>query len=123
MLPYGELKLIAPSVIDAAKRASVPVVVHYDHGLTFGRCIEALKLGFSSVMYDGSAKPYEQNLAETREIVKIANAFGATVEGEIGHVGEAASEDNLLTDMYTTPDEAQAYLEATGCYRLCARRL
>lgn len=114
LLPYGELKLIAPSVIDAAKRASVPVVVHYDHGLTFGRCIEALKLGFSSVMYDGSAKPYEQNLAETREIVKIAHAVGATVEGEIGHVGEAASEDNLLTDMYTTPEEARAYLEATG---------
>lgn len=114
LLPYGELKLIAPSVIDAAKRASVPVVVHYDHGLTFGRCIEALKLGFSSVMYDGSAKPYEQNLAETREIVKIAHAFGATVEGEIGHVGEAASGDNLLTEMYTTPEEAQAYLKATG---------
>ena len=113
LLPYGELKLIAPSVIEAAKRASVPVVVHYDHGLTFGRCIEALKLGFSSVMYDGSAKPYEQNLAETREIVKIAHAFGATVEGEIGHVGEAASGDNLLTEMYTTPEEAQAYLEAT----------
>ena len=114
LLPYGELKLIAPSVIAAAKRAKVPVVVHYDHGLTFGRCIEALKLGFSSIMFDGSAKPYEQNIAETRETVKIAHAFGATVEGEIGHVGEAAKEDNLLTDMYTTPEEAKAYLEATG---------
>ena len=114
LLPYGELKLIAPSVIAAAKRAKVPVVVHYDHGLTFGRCIEALKLGFSSIMFDGSAKPYEQNIAETREMVKIAHAFGATVEGEIGHVGEAAKEDNLLTDMYTTPEEAKAYLEATG---------
>ena len=114
LLPYGELKLIAPSVIAAAKRAKVPVVVHYDHGLTFDRCIEALKLGFSSIMFDGSAKPYEQNIAETREMVKIAQAFGATVEGEIGHVGEAAKEDNLLTDMYTTPEEAKAYLEATG---------
>lgn len=114
LLPYGELKLIAPSVIAAAKRAKVPVVVHYDHGLTFDRCIEALKLGFSSVMFDGSAKPYEQNISETREMVKIAHAFGATVEGEIGHVGEAAKEDNLLTDMYTTPEEAKAYLEATG---------
>lgn len=65
-------------------------------------------------MFDGSAKPYEQNIAETREMVKIAHAFGATVEGEIGHVGEAAKEDNLLTDMYTTPEEAKAYLEATG---------
>ena len=114
LLPYGELKLIAPSVIAAAKRAKVPVVVHYDHGLTFDRCIEALKLGFSSIMFDGSAKPYEQNIAETREMVKIAHAFGATVEGEIGQVGEAAKEDNLLTDMYTTPEEAKAYLEATG---------
>ena len=114
LLPYGELKLIAPSVIAAAKRAKVPVVVHYDHGLTFDRCIEALKLGFSSIMFDASAKPYEQNIAETREMVKIAHAFGATVEGEIGHVGEAAKEDNLLTDMYTTPEEAKAYLEATG---------
>lgn len=114
LLPYGELKLIAPSVIAAAKRAKVPVVVHYDHGLTFDRCIEALKLGFSSIMFDGSAKPYEQNIAETREMVKIAYAFGATVEGEIGHVGEAAKEDNLLTDMYTTPEEAKAYMEATG---------
>ena len=114
LLPYGELKLIAPSVIAAAKRAKVPVVVHYDHGLTFDRCIEALKLGFSSIMFDGSAKPYEQNIAETREMVKIAHAFGATVEGEIGHVGEAAKEDNLLTDMYTTAEEAKEYLNATG---------
>lgn len=113
LLPYGELKLIAPSVIAAAKRAKVPVVVHYDHGLTFDRCIEALKLGFSSIMFDGSAKPYEKNIAETREMVKIAHTFGATVEGEIGHVGEAAKEDNLLTDMYTTPEEAKAYLGAT----------
>ncbi len=114
LLPYGELKLIAPSVIAAAKRASVPVVVHYDHGLTFERCLEALQLGFSSVMFDGSAKPYEQNIAETREMVKIAHAFGATVEGEIGHVGEAAQGDESLENMYTTVAEAKEYLENTG---------
>lgn len=114
LLPYGELALIAPSVTAAAKRASVPVVVHYDHGLTFDRCMEALKLGFSSVMFDGSAKPYNENIECTREIVKIAHAFGATVEGEIGHVGEAASGDNSHTDMYTTADEAKQYLCDTG---------
>lgn len=114
LLPYGELQLIAPSVIAAAKRAKVPVVVHYDHGLTFDRCMEALKLGFSSVMFDGSAKDYETNLAETCEIVKIAHSFGATVEGEIGHVGNAIDGDEDLTDMYTTPEEAQAYINATG---------
>lgn len=114
LLPYGELKLIAPSIIEKAANATVPVVVHYDHGLTFDRCLEALKLGFSSVMFDGSAKPYEQNIEETKEIVKIAHALGATVEGEIGRVGEAAKEDNLLTEMYTTPREAEEYLKATG---------
>lgn len=114
LLPYGELKLIAPSIIAAAKRASVPVVVHYDHGLTFERCMEALQLGFSSVMFDGSAGDYETNIKETREVVRIAHAFGATVEGEIGHVGDAGAGDNLLTDMYTTPREATEYLAATG---------
>ncbi|MBR2340677.1 MAG: class II fructose-bisphosphate aldolase [Clostridia bacterium] len=114
LLPYGELKLIAPSMIEAAKRSKVPVVVHYDHGLTFDRCIEALKLGFSSVMFDASQNDYETNIASTAEIVKIAHAFGASVEGEIGHVGNAmdSSEDNI--DMYTTPEEAEMFINSTG---------
>lgn len=114
LLPYGELKLIAPAVLAAAKRAKVPVVMHYDHGLTFDRCLEALSLGFSSVMFDGSAGDYDKNIADTKEIVKIAHSLGASVEGEIGHVGQAATEDNLSTDMYTTPEEAEAYVKATG---------
>ncbi|MBR2460851.1 MAG: class II fructose-bisphosphate aldolase [Clostridia bacterium] len=114
LLPYGELSLIAPSVIEAAKRASVPVVVHYDHGLTFARCMEALKLGFSSVMFDGSIGEYAENAAKTREIVKIAHAFGATVEGEIGHVGQAETGDGEVSDRYTTLAEAQQYLYDTG---------
>lgn len=114
LLPYGELDLIAPSVINAAKKASVPVVVHFDHGLTFDRCMQALKLGFSSVMYDGSVHPYDGNVKNTREIVKIAHSFGATVEGEIGHVGEAANSENTDEDLYTTVNEAKKYLCDTG---------
>ncbi len=114
LLPYGELNLIAPGLVAAAKRASVPVVVHYDHGLTYERTLEALRLGFTSVMFDASARPLARNLAETAEIVKIAHAFGATVEGEIGHVGEAAKGDETLADMYTTPEEARLFLAATG---------
>ena len=114
LLPYGELDLIAPSMIAAAKKSKVPVAVHYDHGLTFDRCMQALKLGFSSVMFDGSAGDYESNIADTRQIVKIAHSFGATVEGEIGHVGQTESCDNDATDMYTTPDEAVSFLDATG---------
>ena len=114
LLPYGELPLIAPALLAAAARATVPVVVHYDHGLTFEKTMEALKLGFTSVMFDASAKPYAENLAETAEVVKIAHAMGATVEGEIGHVGSAADGDDAKTDMYTTPAEAVAFQQATG---------
>ena len=114
LLPYGELDLIAPSIIAAAKRATVPVVVHYDHGLTFDRCMQALKLGFTSIMFDGSLGDEEKNIAETAEVVKIAHSFGATVEGEIGHVGQAASGDNAVTDSYTTPKEAEDFINKTG---------
>ena len=114
LLPYGELSLIAPSVIAAADRAKVPVVVHYDHGLTFERCMEALRLGFTSIMFDGSAGDYESNTAVTREVVRVSHAFGATVEGEIGHVGEAVTRDNATSDRYTTVKEAKAYLADTG---------
>ena len=114
LLPYGELSLIAPSVIAAADRAKVPVVVHYDHGLTFERCMEALRLGFTSIMFDGSAGDYESNTAVTREVVRVSHAFGATVEGEIGHVGEAFTCDNAPSDRYTTVNEAKAYLADTG---------
>ena len=113
LLPYGELSLIAPGLVSAAQNASVPVVVHYDHGLTFGRCMEALKRGFTSVMFDGSAKSYDENIAETKEIVRIAHAIGASVEGEIGHVGDNGDEDDGA-DMYTEPAEAVEYLSATG---------
>lgn len=114
LLPYGELKLIAPSLVAAAKRATVPVVVHYDHGLTFERCMEALELGFSSIMFDGSAGDEKENLRNTREMVRIAHAMGATVEGEIGHVGEAVSGDNEASDAYTTPEEAVSFVKETG---------
>lgn len=114
LLPHGDLKLIAPSIIAAAKRASVPVVVHYDHGLTFDRCMEALKLGFSSIMFDGSAGGAEENIRSTAEMVKIAHSLGVTVEGEIGHVGQADAGDNETSDMYTTPEEAVDFVNRTG---------
>ncbi len=111
LLPYGELRLISPSVVSAAKRAKVPVVVHYDHGLTFNRCMEAIQCGFSSVMFDGSTSDLEANIDATRQIVKIAHAFGCSVEAEIGHVGNA---DGSSADVLTTADEAYHFTTATG---------
>ena len=114
LLPFGELDLIAPSIVAKAKAAKVPVVVHYDHGLTVERCKQALSLGFSSIMFDGSANDYETNIKQTREMVEYAHKLGASVEGEIGHVGDATIGDNLATDRYTTIKEAKDFYEATG---------
>lgn len=118
LLPYGDLNLIAPGLINRAKNSTVPVVVHFDHGLTFNRCMEALNYGFSSVMFDGSEHPYEENIYQTREIVKIAHSMGASVEGEIGHVGSAEGSAEGSGDgdksQYTTVEEAVAYVKETG---------
>lgn len=114
LLPYGPLQLIGPAMINAAKRATVPVVVHFDHGLTKEKCMEALELGFTSIMFDGSAGKEEDNISLTREVVRIAHQMGASVEGEIGHVGTIGEDDADEVDMYTTPEEAVNFVKNTG---------
>lgn len=111
---YGDLKMIAPSLIEAAKRATVPVAVHYDHATTFEQCMESLQFGFSSVMYDGSFESMEDNIRHTAEIVKVAHAMGATVEGEIGCVGIAQNGDNAVSDLYTKVEDAVRFQNETS---------
>ncbi len=86
-LPYSPLYLIGPMMTAAAERASVPVAVHLDHGKTLNCVKEALKLGFTSVMCDGSELPIEENVALTKQVVALAAATGAAVEAEVGRVG------------------------------------
>ena len=113
---YGTLETYAAIVAAEAKKASVPVCVHYDHGLTFERCMEALKLGFTSVMYDCSTVSYEENVERVAEMVKICHAMGVTVEAELGHVGDNAGAGKLENpeDYYTDPDTALDYITRTG---------
>ena len=115
LLPYMELKRVAGYLIPMAKEASVPVCVHYDHGLTFERCMEALRLGFTSVMYDCSTAGYEENLDKVREMVEICHAMDVTVEGELGHVGDNSGSGKLdnPSDYFTDPDLAGEYVEKT----------
>ena len=116
LLPVMPLERVAEYLIPMAEKARVPVAVHYDHGLTFDRCMEALKLGFSSVMYDCSSAPYEQNVSRVAEMVRICHAMGVTVEGELGHVGdnEGAGKLNNPEDWYTDPAMAADYVHRTG---------
>lgn len=116
LLPAMELERVAEYLIPMAKKASVPVCVHYDHGLTFERCMEALKLGFTSIMYDCSISGYEENVTRVSEMVKICHAMGATVEGELGHVGDNEGVGKLEnpSDYYTNPEKAKDFVQRTG---------
>lgn len=116
LLPVMSLEHVAEYLIPMAKKASVPVCVHYDHGLTFEKCMEALHLGFTSVMYDCSTEDYEVNIAKVAEMVKICHAMGVTVEGELGHVGdnEGAGKVENPSDYFTNPDVALDYVQRTG---------
>lgn len=116
LLPAMDLERVAEYLIPMAEKASVPVCVHYDHGLTFERCMEALKLGFTSVMYDCSTESYEENVKKVAEMVKICHAMGVTVEGELGHVGDNAGAGKLEnpSDYFTDPETAADFVKRTG---------
>ena len=92
--------------------AKVPMAIHLDHGRHFDGVMAALHAGFSSVMFDGSALPYEENVAQTAEIVKIAHAMGVSVEGELGYVGRSGV-DEILTDGFTKPEQAEDFVART----------
>ena len=112
--PHSPLALMGPMMVQAAKEAKVDVAVHLDHGLTMETVKKALELGFTSVMYDSSTYPFEENMARTREVVEIAKKYGATVEAELGLVG--GSEDGSCDHgiRCTDPEDAKVFCENTG---------
>ncbi len=108
------MESIAGIMSTAAKRASVPVCLHLDHGTKLESIVRTMHLGFSSVMYDGSSLPYEENVAKTAEAVRIAKIFGASVEAELGHVGGAeGGEDDGHGIVYTDPVMAVDFIAKT----------
>lgn len=117
LLPVASLEEMAEMLIPMAKRASVPVVVHLDHGLNAETCKKALELGFSSIMYDCSTDPYDVNVQKVAEMAKLAHSYGATIEGELGHVGNNPTTEDGEADpsaFYTEPGEALDFVTKTG---------
>lgn len=120
LLPYGPLEEVSYYLIPMAKKANVPVVVHLDHGLSYDLCIKALELGFSSIMYDCSTDSYEDNVRKVKEMADIAHSYGATIEGELGHVGDnegsAEGSDHLAdpSKFFTDPRLAKDFVDKTG---------
>jgi len=107
-IPFEYASLIMNHI---AKKATVPVCLHFDHGTDYNKILAAIKAGFTSVMYDGSALPYEENIANTREISKVAHALGCSVEAELGHVGggEGGTDDGM-EQQYTNVDQVNDFI-------------
>lgn len=105
---------IANAVKKYAETATIPVVLHLDHGRDFDSCVAAIEGGYTSVMIDGSSLPFEQNVELTREVVKYAHARGVSVEGELGIL--AGVEDHVFAanSTYTNPLSAVEFLKKTG---------
>ena len=114
--PVAPLQVIGPVMVEAAKRSKVPVCVHLDHCETLSYMEEALKLGFTGVMYDGSALSYEENVENTRIAVAMAKQYGANVEAEIGQLAsrEGGEEENAVGPVYTDPELAETFCKDTG---------
>lgn len=120
LFPYGPLEEVSYYLLPMAKKANVPVVIHLDHGLRKETCLKALELGFTSIMYDCSTDPYEVNVEKVKEMADIAHSYGATIEGELGHVGDnegSAEGDSHLIDpsnYFTNPKLAKDFVDKTG---------
>ena len=114
-IKYGGQDL-ANIVIDLARRATVPVALHLDHGSSYASAMKAISMGFTSVMIDASHHPYDENVAETAKVVEAAHALGVSVEAELGRLG--GIEEHVVVDekdaFLTDPDEAVDFVKQTG---------
>ena len=114
---YCPFEIAAPIMVQLAKASRTPVVAHLDHGDSIELCLKALRMGFSSVMFDGSALPYEENIRQTAFVCRVAHAFGATVEAELGampHNLKGELKEYRPEDFYTRPEEAARFVAETG---------
>src|SRR5699024_3728970 len=116
LLTAATLEEYADMMLGMARRAAVPVALHFDHGFTPELVARAIDLGFSSVMYDGSMLPFEENLRRTRDMAAKAHEAGCSLEAEIGHVGSNGSaEDDISRTVYTDPADAVRFAGESGC--------
>ncbi len=114
---YIPMEVARPIMLHLAGAAKTPVAVHLDHGSTIEVCLKALAMGFTSVMFDGSGLPFEENVRRTRFICETAHALGATVEAELGSMPHNYKDelvDYRPEDFYTRPEEAAAFVAETG---------
>lgn len=111
---YGSLETYAAIVKAEAKKASVPVCLHLDHGASFDMAVKAIQVGYSSVMIDGSKIDLEANIALSKSVADVGKACGIPVEAELGKVGGKEDDTESKESAYTDPEEAKRFVAETG---------
>ncbi|NLJ89419.1 MAG: class II fructose-bisphosphate aldolase [Clostridiales bacterium] len=111
---YGELSTYYALVKAEAKKASVPVALHLDHGNSFDLVVKAIREGYTSVMIDGSSKSFEENIELTKRVVEVARPNNIPVEAELGKIGGKEDDLEVKDGNYTDPKEAKEFVERTG---------
>ena len=103
-------------IIERSHNSSVPIAIHWDHGGTYEQILQAVQFGFTSVMIDGSLKPFAENVAISKKVTDSAHALGLSVEAELGTIGanDGYAEAGAATIIYTDPDDAVTFVEQTG---------
>jgi len=125
-IKYAGLDMIVAMVKNAAENASVPVALHLDHGTDLEQNIKCLRAGFTSLMYDGSKLPFDENVANTKIVVDMAHACGLAVEAEIGQIGKCDDSDEpgvsieKAKDTMAVPEEAAEFIKQTKADFLAA---
>ena len=115
-IKYAGLGYVTALVREAAMFSTVPVALHLDHGTDFKQVVNCLRSGFTSVMFDGSQLPLEENIRITRKVVDVAHAVGVSVEGELGRLRGTEDEINVSEReaFFTDPEEAVTFVQGTG---------
>jgi fructose-bisphosphate aldolase class II len=114
--PQVPMALLVPAMVRAAERAAVPVATILDHGPSLEAAVQAIQLGISTVMYDGSRLPFDENVRTTQEVVRVAHAAGVDVEGELGAIGGSSVELGYAgaAGEFTDPALAVEFVRRTG---------
>lgn len=111
---HASLDSLVPMIQEMAKNAFVPIALNLDHGQEYEDIALALTKGFTSIMFDGSALPFEENRDRTRLVTTLAHSMNASMEAELGHVGQASAGDGEKQDYYTNVEQAKRFVEETG---------
>ncbi|NLL61421.1 MAG: class II fructose-1,6-bisphosphate aldolase [Candidatus Atribacteria bacterium] len=125
-IKYAGLDMIVAMVKVLAERTFIPVVLHLDHGTDYEQNIRCLRAGFTSLMFDGSALPFDENVMLTKKVVEMAHAVGIPVEAEIGQIGKMDSSDEpgvareKIKEFFADPIEAEKFVKLTGIDSLAA---